>query len=270
MLWETARAKVNLCLHVTGRRANGLHSLESLVVFAAVGDRVGYDPDGEFGLDLSGPFAPALGKGRNLILDAAKLLSISTGRFYLEKNLPVAAGIGGGSSDAAAALRLLCQHRGISMPTADSLMSLGADVPVCVGSRSGVMRGAGEVFTPVTLPDFGLVLVNPKQPVATADVFRQLASRQNPAMDPFPQTLTFESLAIYLQRQRNDLQDTAIMICPVIRHCLDATAALSGCALARLSGSGATVFGVFVDQVTAQQAADQLRQDHPDWWVVSG
>ncbi|MEQ8900483.1 MAG: 4-(cytidine 5'-diphospho)-2-C-methyl-D-erythritol kinase [Roseovarius sp.] len=264
---EPAPAKVNLTLHVTGRRADGYHLLDSLVVFADIGDRVTVRPGGAC-LRVVGPMAAGIPDGpENLVLRAAALMGTEA-EITLDKHLPAAAGIGGGSSDAAACLRALARLTGARLP--DDVLSLGADVPVCLLARAARMRGIGEEITPLArLPLLHAVLVNPGVAVSTPAIFKRLVRRDNLAMpERLPGWHTTENLLLWLATQRNDLEEPAIAEAPVIADVLEKIAATEGCALARMSGSGATCFGLYPDPHSAQQAAHKLRRDHPDWWVM--
>ncbi|WP_080456541.1 4-(cytidine 5'-diphospho)-2-C-methyl-D-erythritol kinase [Roseovarius sp. A-2] len=264
---EPAPAKVNLTLHVTGRRADGYHLLDSLVVFADIGDRVTVRP-GASCLRVLGPMAAAVPVGpENLVLRAAALMNAEA-EITLDKHLPASAGIGGGSSDAAACLRALARLTGARLP--DDVARLGADVPVCLLARAARMRGIGEEVTPLArVPLLHAVLVNSRVAVSTPAIFKRLARRDNPPMpERLPGWHTAENLIRWLTTQRNDLEESAIAEAPVIAEVLPKIAATEGCALARMSGSGATCFGLYPDPHSAQQAADVLRRDHPDWWVM--
>jgi 4-diphosphocytidyl-2-C-methyl-D-erythritol kinase len=267
---EFAPAKINLTLHVTGRRGDGYHLLDSLVAFADVGDRVSVTADAGLSLTVTGPYGQVLSAGEdNLALRAARLFGAGAGaRIILEKNLPVASGIGGGSADAAAALRVLSRLWGLALPDHQALAGLGADVPVCL-SRSGMrMTGAGEVLTPVDLPKAWLVLVNPGVAVATPDVFGALAEKDN---TPMPVTLPpfadAAGLAGFLRAMRNDLQTPAVSVAPAIAGVLAALESGKDCLIARTSGSGATCFGLFAGAEAAGRTADALKAAHPGWWV---
>lgn len=267
-----ARAKLNLCLHVTGRRSDGYHLLDSLVVFPELGDRVRVAPAGETSLTVTGPFAADLPTGpENLALRAAALYPAHPVAIRLEKVLPVASGIGGGSADAAAALRAIAAATGAPLPGAADVLALGADVPVCLASRPARMRGIGEIIEPLPpLPDFWCVLVNPGVGSPTPEVFAALGHWQNPALPPLPEVFAdAASLFAYLRATRNDLEAPAIGLRPVIRQCLDGIAATRGCALARMSGSGATVFGLYADEHGARAAEAALRAAEPGWWVAA-
>lgn len=264
-------------MHVTGRRADGFHLLDSLVVFPAVGDVVQAAPAGKLSLAVEGPFAAALSGDDNLVLHAARAVAARAGvsqgaRMVLTKNLPVASGIGGGSADAAAALRLLPRLWQVSPETMNVpalALSLGADVPVCLRKRPMRMQGVGEVLHEApALPDFGILLVNPGVPVATADVFR---ARQGgfSAAAPLPAGWSSAmAMAAQLAHLRNDLEAAALAVCPAIGAALADIRNRSGCLLARMSGSGATCFGLFATADGARTAADQLRR--PGWWSWGG
>lgn len=273
MATETAlaRAKVNLCLHVTGQRADGYHLLDSLVVFAEAGDVVAVRASKALTLAVTGPRAAALADaGDNLCLRAAR--AFGGGRaaaITLEKHLPVASGIGGGSADAAATLTVLARLWNCALPPADEVLRLGADVPVCLQGRTARMRGVGEVIDPLpALPPAWLVLVNPGVAVPTPAVFRGLTQKANaplPAVLPaFPDAA---ALAGFLQRTRNDLAPPAEALAPVIATARQALAAQGGCLLARMSGSGATCFGLFATEAAAQAAASAMARVEPGWWV---
>jgi 4-diphosphocytidyl-2-C-methyl-D-erythritol kinase len=273
-----APAKINLTLHVLGRRADGYHDLESLVAFAGTGDDLRLEPGAALALHVEGPTAPLAGSNSdNLVLKAARLLierveGLKVGTFHLTKRLPVAAGIGGGSSDAAAALRLLARINGmpLSHPALREAARLtGADVPVCLEPRARMMRGAGEELGPVlTLPRLFAVLVNPRVPVGTPVVFKtlglqpgqDLAGASHPNVEP-------NAVIDALKNARNDLEPPALTIQPLIGEALDLLRRTKGCHLARMSGSGATVFGLYDSCEIAAEAAKAVRRERPDWWV---
>lgn len=254
-----APAKINLTLHVTGRREDGYHLLDSLVVFAETGDVVHLAP-GPLSLTITGPFAAGLeSDSDNLCLRAARLAGAEVA-ITLEKNLPVASGIGGGSADAAAVLRGL----GANPPQPERL---GADVPVCLAGRPVRMRGLGEILDPVPqLPPLALVLVNPGKGLSTPAVFRALDRRDNPPMPALPDFPDTAALVGFLQTCRNDLEAPAITLLPEIATCLEALRD-QGALLARMSGSGATCFGIFADLDQARAAALALAR--PGWWVAA-
>jgi 4-diphosphocytidyl-2-C-methyl-D-erythritol kinase len=269
---ELAPAKVNLALHVTGRRADGYHLLDSLVAFARVGDRLEAEPAPGLSLTLAGPFSAALGAGAdNSVLRAAALLRPpgQGAALRLVKVLPVASGLGGGTADAAAALRLLARLWDRPLPDPASALALGADVPVCLAGRPSRMRGIGEDLTPLALPPFWMVLVNPGVPVPTAAVFEALALRTNPALPDPPAFADAAALFAWLATTRNDLEPPARGLAPPIDTALAALTAQPGCALARMSGSGATCFGLFASAPPALAAMSALRAARPGWWIAA-
>lgn len=257
-----APAKINLTLHVTGQRADGYHLLDSLVVFAGDGDLVTLTDEPGPALSLSGPGAAGLAaEGDNLILRAARLAGATDAAFALEKHLPVASGMGGGSADAVAALKLLAAGRGLPVPDTGALMRLGADLPVCMaGPAPQRMTGLGEGVEPVPgLPALWLLLVNPGQGLSTPAVFKALTQRQNPPMPPvLPRWPDAAALAAWLAAMRNDLEPPAEGLLPAIATLKAAIAARPGCLLARMTGSGATCFGIFADQASRDAAARAL------------
>lgn len=264
-----APAKLNLALHVTDRRANGYHDLDSLVVFADFGDQLAFEGADGLTLQVDGPLADGVPMDdRNLVLRAAALFGPAKGAaISLTKHLPHAAGIGGGSSDAAAALTGLAELWGSELPQDEAILSLGADLPVCMAARPARMRGIGEDLAEVPrLPQMSVVMVNPGVRVPTGQVFGALSELQNPPMSP-PVWQDFGSFIHWLAQQRNDLEAPARGIAPEISDVIDALEAEPDCALARMSGSGATCFGVFEQPASAAQAAARLSADHPNWWV---
>ncbi|MEE8516678.1 MAG: 4-(cytidine 5'-diphospho)-2-C-methyl-D-erythritol kinase [Alphaproteobacteria bacterium] len=273
-----APAKLNLYLHVLGRRDDGYHLLDSLIVFADLHDVVRAAPAGALTLDVTGPFAPALeGAPGNLILTAAERLSSAAGcregaHITLVKNIPVAAGLGGGSADAAAALMALDQLWGLGLGAAglaDIAAGIGADVPVCLESRSAFAGGIGGELTPARLPPLWLVIANPGRPVATADVF---GAFDGPFGSPARFTDVAEdvgALAALLRRRENQLTPAAAAMVPDIADLAAQLTALPGCELARMSGSGASCFGLFTHEAQARDGAGRLDRGHPGWWAAS-
>lgn len=253
---------------MTGRRADGYHTLDSLAVFAEVGDRLEAMPTPELSLTVEGPFAAALRGGDNLVLRAARALAPGRGAaLRLMKNLPVASGIGGGSADAAAALRLLARVWGCGVPAGVAL-TLGADVPVCLASLPARMGGVGEILAPAPgLPPFGMVLANPLVPVATPAVFAARTGAFSPPAALPAAWGSAEAMARDLRALRNDLEAPAISLCPMIGEVLAAIAAAPGCLLVRMSGSGATCFGLFATPAEARAAAATLTRG---WWAWGG
>lgn len=274
-----APAKVNLYLHITGRRDDGYHLLDSLVVFAGVGDRLSFVPDDRLSLSLTGPGAAHLTDDEdNIVLRAAHLLAEQLGRapevaITLDKHLPVAAGIGGGSADAAATLQGLLSLWQVSLPEETLYrlgLKLGADLPVCLAGRPTQMAGIGDILTPVVpLPPAWLVLVNPRLALSTPAVFKARQGGFSPAAPFTAAPLDAAQMAAWLAERTNDLVAPAMALEPLIGTMLDRIAATEGCLLARMSGSGATCFGLFGDQAKAERAAAHLTADHPSWWVAA-
>jgi 4-diphosphocytidyl-2-C-methyl-D-erythritol kinase len=288
-LIEDARAKVNLTLRVVGRRIDGHHDLESVVAFADCADRLSLTPGFKLALKTTGPLAQDCGEtADNLVLKAAQLLGarvpdLRSGEFILDKVLPVAAGIGGGSADAAAALRLLARANGLATDDVrliEVAKLTGADVPVCLPSRPCVMTGVGETLLPLGLPNMPCVMVNPRVPVATRDVFAALGLRNGELLVGVTDVIRAmawpddgASLADWIEALAagsNDLEAPAMRIQPVIGEVLSALRAADGTRLARMSGSGATCFAIFEDSAEAQRAAQRIQLDHPNWWVHAG
>lgn len=270
-----APAKVNLFLHITGRRADGYHLLDSLAVFAGVGDEIRAEPADTLSLDLSGPFAASLSaEPDNLVLRAARALADAAGvpaaaRLKLRKNLPVASGIGGGSTDAAATLRRLQALWATEVDLSALAVRLGADVPVCIRSRPARMGGVGDALGAAPeLPVCGLALVNPGIAVATATVFGARAGGFSPPAELPGGWADAAAMAVDLARCRNDLEVAALGLCPAIGAALAALQTIPGCLLARMSGSGATCFGLFADPDQAADAAAALGR--PGWWAWGG
>lgn len=269
MIETFAPAKVNLTLHVTGRRDDGYHELDSLVMFADIGDRVTVRTSDVAKLTVTGPMADGVPlDDRNIVMKAAKKLGVAA-EIMLEKNLPNAAGLGGGSSDAAATLKALNKLSGRELPT--DVISLGADVPVCLNGRASRMGGIGDALINVPdLPALHAVLVNPKLPVMTAEVFKRLKVHENtPMPESLPQNVSAGELIEWLKDMRSDLQDAAIEAEPVIQQVFETLEVTPGCRLTRMSGSGGTCFGLYDDAETAASAAGRLTEGFPGWWVAS-
>jgi 4-diphosphocytidyl-2-C-methyl-D-erythritol kinase len=288
-LIEDGRAKVNLTLRVVGRRVDGYHDLESVVAFADCADRLTLTAGPELSLKATGPLAEACGEtADNLVLKAARLLGervpdLKLGEFILDKVLPVAAGIGGGSADAAAALRLLARLNGLALDDPrlnDVALLTGADVPVCLASRACDMAGVGETLVPLSLPKLPCVMINPRVPVATKDVFQALGLRKGELLvgasdvieaPAWPEAgASIADWVEALSAVANDLEAPAMRIQPAISEVLAALRSADGVMLARMSGSGATCFAIFADHAAAQRAAQKILHDHPAWWVHAG
>ncbi len=280
-LIEKAPAKINLTLRVLGRREDGYHELESLVAFAGsddLADKLTLHPGAKVTLDISGPFSgpsgPAAG---NLVLKAHAALrqridGLKAGQFLLEKNIPVAAGLGGGSADAAAALRLLARANGLSVDDprlAGAALEVGADVPVCLASRPCIMRGVGDQLSPpLDLPQLAAVLVNPGVALATRDVFAKFGDTFDTRPDRAEVPQQHDALVEWLAHHDNDLTPAATACAPVIAELLARMRDLPGARLARMSGSGATCFALFASAGEAAAAAWLLQAGHEDWWVI--
>ncbi|WP_300513299.1 4-(cytidine 5'-diphospho)-2-C-methyl-D-erythritol kinase [Aliiroseovarius sp.] len=262
-----APAKVNLTLHVTGQRADGYHLLDSLVVFADVGDRVTVMPAEKMSLEITGPMADGVPTdGSNLVMKAADLFGVPV-RMLLSKHLPAAAGIGGGSSDAAATVLAIADL--LDEKRLPDVSVLGADVRVCLLRQAARMSGIGEVVEPVAgMPALHAVLVNPGVDVPTPVVFKALAQKKNAPMPKrLPRWKDAAALTQWLATQRNDLEVPAIARAPAIAEVMEALHGCDGVTLTRMSGSGATCFGLFPTAQAAAQAAERLRQAQPTWWV---
>ncbi|HEX8167711.1 MAG TPA: 4-(cytidine 5'-diphospho)-2-C-methyl-D-erythritol kinase [Beijerinckiaceae bacterium] len=281
-LTARAPAKVNLTLHVLGRRPDGYHDLKSLVAFAGTGDSLSLAPGPRLALAVAGPTAAASGADDdNLVLEAARALAarvpgLAAGAFRLTKRLPVAAGLGGGSSDAAAALRLLARRNGLppgDPAVRDAARATGADVPACLDPRARMMGGAGEALgPPLRLPRLFAVLANPGVPVATADVFQALglAPGEGRGGAPHPEigpSMDMAALLSDLRAARNDLEPAATGLAPAVGEALALMRAQEGCLLSRMSGSGATVFGLFDGCAASAAAAKAIGRARPGWWV---
>ncbi len=288
-LIEDGRAKVNLTLRVVGRRVDGYHDIESLVAFADCADRLTLVPGSKLTLETTGPLADECGEAAdNLVLVATQLLAervpdLKAGSFTLDKVLPVAAGIGGGSADAAAALRLLARLNDLELDDnrlLDVALLTGADVPVCLASSACDMSGVGERLLPISIPKMPCVLVNPRVGVATKAVFEGVGLRSGEllvgASDVLQATAwpepgaSLEDWVEALALASNDLEAPAMRIQPVIAKVLAALNATNGAWLARMSGSGATCFAIYENTAEAQRAAQKIQLDHPQWWVHAG
>ncbi len=279
---KTARAKINLCLHVTGHVTGqdnaGYHTLDSLVVLGQYGDvlRVVPKPPAHgFSLRIEGGFGADLPIKDNIILAAAEgFAGLCGADITLIKNLPICAGLGGGSADAAAILQILSQICNQPLP-ADNGLSLGADVPVCLLGQAVRMRGIGADLSPIKLPPLSAVLVCPDFPLSTASVFQNLADKNNTGLDDIMGDImadikidSFSGVIDLLAHTRNDLQSTSIQACPMIDDVLSALTQ-AGAGIARMSGSGPSCFGLFPTMDLAQIAAKRLMQANPEWWVVA-
>ena len=279
---DRAPAKINLTLHINGRRADGWHELESLVAFTRGGDTLALRPGADLALTVVGPTATAAGTlDDNLVIRAARALAarvdgLTLGAFHLTKRLPVAAGIGGGSSDAAAALRLLARANGLSRDDPRlraAATATGADVSVCLDAIARVMTGVGDTLgAPIRLPPLPTLVVNPGIALETRRVFARMGLAAGSttiasAHPDFTDGQTSGDLIQALRRGRNDMEDAACVLAPIVADVLAVLAAAPGCRLARMSGSGATCFGLFGDCRAVARAGKSIRSTHPDWWV---
>jgi 4-diphosphocytidyl-2-C-methyl-D-erythritol kinase len=267
---ETAQAKINLALHITGQREDGYHLLDSLVAFTKFGDEISVEIADETSLEIIGPFSSDLGADTdNIIFKAASLFDVPL-KIKLTKNLPVASGIGGGSADAAAVIRAACKVLKTIGPSADTILGLGADVPVCVESRTCRMQGIGDVITPISnMPKMSVVLINPRVGVSTPQIFKRLVNKDNAGMTVIPKAFdTPFHLVAWLSQQRNDLEENAIALEPKIAESLEILMKHNA-DFARMSGSGATCFGLYSDLEAAQRAVVNISANHPSFWCVA-
>lgn len=275
MIREYGYPKVNLTLHVTGQRGDGYHLLDSLVVFTKIseslGDQIDISASNANILECKGQFGSEVPTDNdNLIFRAAELYGAGAHRFELTKNIPAAAGLGGGSADAAAVIRALSTMKDRTHPGDAQILRLGADVPVCLKSLTCRMRGIGEVIDDVTNlpPNLGLMLVNSGAKVSTAEIFTNLPNKNNPPMDGIPTGLEIKRFCDWLRRQRNDLEETAIKLCPEIADVLKELSNQPGCLMSRMSGSGATCFGIWnKDDPQFEEARRTLSRKYRSWWV---
>ncbi len=270
----TAPAKINLYLHVTSRRSDGYHELDSLVTFCDLVDKITISPAADFSFSCMGPFSNSINRQDNLCIRAAKFFSERNGvnlccDIHLEKNIPVAAGLGGGSADAAAVLRALENFYDVQVDAdmTDMAHYLGADVPVCYGQSSAVMRGIGEICQNITLPDFWLVLVNPGKPCDTGAVFQGFSGEYAVILEAREHIQSISGLNQVLQDTTNQLQPSAETIVPDIKTIIEELSRQKEVLVARLSGSGATCFAVFEDRDAALSAAEKMKQKFPAYWV---
>jgi 4-diphosphocytidyl-2-C-methyl-D-erythritol kinase len=277
-----APAKINLALHLLGQQSSGYHDLESLVVFANIGDVLSARFADVDSLHISGPFAQGLKTEQsNLVSKAVASFrskwpnALGRGiKISLEKNLPISAGIGGGSADAAAALHIMTLLSGVDIPTpelSELALGLGADVPLCLFSKTCIVRGIGEVVQPLyQFPTCHVVLINPLKPVSTADIFKKTVSKNNSPLPPLPSNLVHNAvLGLWMRETRNDLEPAAFEILPEIADIGHALRKTSDCFAARMSGSGATVFGLYGSSAAAHQSAHDMRETFPHYWVTT-
>ena len=276
-LTEKAPAKINLTLRVLRRRDDGYHELESLVAFASVADALDLEPGPQTALDVAGPFAAACGEaGDNLVIKVtaalrARVDGLKGGRFHLMKNIPVAAGLGGGSADAGAALRLLARLNGLALVDprlASAALAAGADVPVCLDPRPRIMRGVGELLSePIVLPQLAAVLANPGVPLPTRNVFAKFAGGEGSKNYIKLVPGRHDLLLGFLHEHGNDLTPAAIACSAVVGEVLVALRALPAVRFTRMAGSGPTCFALFASAGEAAAAARRLQAERKDWWV---
>tara|TARA_B100000767_G_scaffold151580_1_gene142676 strand:+ start:376 stop:1203 length:828 start_codon:yes stop_codon:yes gene_type:complete len=262
-----AAAKVNLALHVRGLKSNGYHEIHSLVTFANIGDIIEVRPSDELKLTIEGPFADNVPKDTdNIVIKAAKfLLPDGKAHINLIKNLPVEAGLGGGSADAAATLRSLSKLWNIPIPKTPEV--LGADVPICLLKETAIVQGIGEKITPVSIPsNLHIVLIKPNIGLSTAKVFNNLKNKHNEKMCTFKGTDSIEEFANYLNKLRNDLLQTSITIAPLLRDIINFLNVQNGNYYTQMSGSGTTCFGLFDDEISAMRALSQAKIKFPNMW----
>ena len=277
MFEEKASAKVNLCLQIVGQKPNGFHLLDSIVGFTEFGDHLSFKKSDKLELTVQGAFSDQIPVDRsNLILKAAELVrklnDIKTGaHITLTKNLPPSAGLGGGSSDAAAAIRGLSRLWGTDLPEIDDLMKIGSDLPVCINQKTQHMKGFGEVLEEInTFPNLPILLVNPLKKVSTHTVFRMLQNKKNPPLSKYEKLFQAKKYWInWLLLQRNDLMEPAVKVEPVISEVLRLISKQVSVEKVSMSGSGATCFGVFENKHDCDLAMKRVRLERPDWWSVS-
>ena len=265
-------AKINLALHVTGVREDGYHVLDSIVVFTDIFDSLFIKKNEESSLIFTGEFSKSLDFKNNSILHALKLFeNVLTDRFLikLEKNLPIGAGLGGGSADAAAIIRFITSHYSLPMPSPKAISKIGADVPVCVLSKASRVGGIGELVRPIDISeiDLWIVLVNPRIFVSTASIFQEVIEKHNEPLESFNHFSGTNQFIDYLQRQRNDLQAITANKYPEINQVIRTIEATNGVLLTRMSGSGSTCFGLYRSEETAKKAVSYINKKSNKWWV---
>ena len=269
---ERACAKVNLALHVTGVREDGYHTLDSIIFFTDISDRLFIKKRGKNGLSLTGEFSKTISVKKNTILQVLKLFQHElTDRFSinLEKNLPIGAGLGGGSADAAAVIRFLVNYYTIPMPSLKSISKIGADIPACIASVASRVEGIGEIVKPINITsiDVWIVLVNPRIFVSTSSIFQELTQKRNKPLSPFSDFNNTDRFIDYLKSQRNDLQAIAVNKWPEIGYVLHTIQETQGVLLSRMSGSGSTCFGLYKSQEIAKKAANYINKKNNKWWI---
>ncbi|MDC3075835.1 4-(cytidine 5'-diphospho)-2-C-methyl-D-erythritol kinase [Paracoccaceae bacterium] len=269
---EKGYAKINLALHVTGVKEDGYHILDSIVIFTDIFDSLSFKKDRKTMLTFTGEFSNSLNVKRNSVIQALNLFeNLLTDHFSinLEKNLPLGAGLGGGSADAAAVIRFISNYCRHPMPSPETISKIGADVPVCVLSLASRVGGIGEITRPIDISGINLwiVLVNPGIFVATGIVFKEITEKHNEPLEPFTHFRKTDQFIDYLKRQRNDLQSIAVNKWPEIKEVLDTIEKTQDVLLSRMSGSGSTCFGLYRTQDIAKRAVSYLNQKSNKWWV---
>ena len=269
---EKGCAKINLALHVTGVKEDGYHILDSIVIFADIFDRLSFKKGRENVLTLTGEFSKSLNVETNSVIQALNLFeNVLTDRFSIniEKNLPLGAGLGGGSADAAAVIRFITNYCRHPIPSPKAISKIGADVPVCVLNLASRVGGIGEIVRPIDVSGFNLwiVLVNPRIFVATGSIFEEVIEKHNEPLEPFTNFRNTDQFIEYLKRQRNDLQSIAVNKWPEIKEVLDTVEKTQDVLLSRMSGSGSTCFGLYRTEDIAKRAARYLNQKSNKWWV---
>ncbi len=268
-------AKINLCLHITGRTENNYHLISSLVGFSEFGDKITFSKADEFKLEFTGTYAKEMQQLKiedNLITRAIKLYFASPPpiKIILQKNMPLAAGIGGGSSNAATSIKILKKLFNINIKP-DKLLQLGADIPVCLFGKSAIVEAIGEKITAVKIAKLNILLVNPNIEVKTKEIFSHFSRNPlyNKTLDKNIDISNLKNLIIYLKNSKNQLQESAITFVPIIKNVIEEISASNGCIFARMSGSGATCFGIFDKEPNLKQAKLKIMQKYPNWWVKS-
>ncbi len=271
---EKGCAKINLALHVTGVQPDGYHVLDSIVIFTDIFDRLFIKTNGENELRFTGEFSKSLNVRRNSVLQALKLFeNVLTDRdrfsIKLEKNLPIGAGLGGGSADAAAVIRFVTNHSGYPMPSPKAISRIGADIPACILSVASRVGGIGEIVRPIDISgiELWIVLVNPRIFVATASIFKEVIEKHNKPLEPFNRFFSAKQFIDYLKRQRNDLQAIAVNKWPEINQVLLTIEETKGNLLTRMSGSGSTCFGLYGSQEIAKEAVSHINKKSTKWWI---
>ena len=269
---EKGCAKINLALHVTGVKEDGYHILDSIVIFTDIFDILSFKKDRKNVLTFTGEFSKSLNVKNNSVIEALNLFeNVLADHFAIniEKNLPLGAGLGGGSADAAAVIRFITNHCGQPMPSLEAISKIGADVPVCVLSLASRVGGIGEITRPIDISgiDLWIVLVNPRIFVATGSVFEDVSKKNNEPLEPFTSFRKTDQFIDYLRRQRNDLESVAVNKWPEIKEVLDTIDETQDVLLSRMSGSGSTCFGLYRTQDIAKRAVSYLNQKNSKWWV---